>query len=70
MPATASQASTPAPERKPMRRATPTTTTSEITLATSEVSTCAHSTPDRAIGMDWNRSKIPPCMSPKSRNAV
>ena len=70
MPATASQASTPAPERKPMTRATPTTTTSEITLATSEVSTCAHSTPDRAIGMDWNRSKMPLCMSVKSRNAV
>ena len=70
MPATASQASTPAPERKPMATATPTTTTSEITLAASEVSTCAHSTPDRAIGMDWNRSKIPPCMSVKSRNAV
>ena len=70
MPATASQASTPAPERKPMATATPTTTTSEITLAASEVSTCAHSTDDRAIGMDWNRSKIPPCMSVKSRNAV
>jgi hypothetical protein len=55
MPATASHASTPAPERKPMRRATSTTTTSEIRLATSEVSTCAHSTDDRAIGMDWNR---------------
>ena len=53
-----------------MSRATPTTTTSEIRLATSEVSTCAHSTPDRAIGMDWNRSKIPLCMSVKSRNAV
>ena len=53
-----------------MPTATPTTTTSEITLAASEVSTCAHSTPDRAIGMDWNRSKIPPCMSVKSRNAV
>src|SRR5499427_2485276 len=44
MPATASHSSTPAPERKPMRRATSTTTTSEIRLATSEVSTCAHST--------------------------
>src|SRR6266496_2071975 len=52
MPATASHASTPAPERKPMRRATRTTTTSEIRLATSEVSTCAHSTDDRAIGID------------------
>src|SRR6266536_3996547 len=70
MPATASHASTPAPERKPMRRATRTTTTSEIRLATSEVSTCAHSTDDRAIGMDWNRSKMPLFISRKSRNAV
>ena len=70
MPATASHASTPAPERKPMRRATSTTTTTEIRLATSEVSTCAHSTDDRAIGMDWNRSKMPLFMSRKSRNAV
>ena len=70
MPATASHASTPAPERKPMRRATSTTATSEIRLATSEVSTCAHSTDDRAIGMDWNRSKMPPFISEKSRNAV
>ena len=53
-----------------MSRATSTTTTTEIRLATSEVSTCAHSTPDRAIGIDWNRSKIPPCMSVKSRTAV
>ena len=40
-----------------------TTTTSEIRLATSEVSTCAHSTDERAIGMDWNRSKMPLFMS-------
>ena len=53
-----------------MRRATSTTSTSEIRLATSEVSTCAHSTLERAIGMDWNRSKIPPCISVKSRTAV
>jgi hypothetical protein len=53
-----------------MRRATSTTTTSEIRLATSEVSTCAHSTDDRAIGMDWNRSKTPLFISRKSRNAV
>jgi hypothetical protein len=70
MPATASHASTPAPERKPMGRATSTTTKSEIRLATSEVSTCAHSTDDRAIGTDWNRSKMPLCMSRKSRNAA
>ena len=70
MPATASHASTPAPEWKPMSRATSTTTTTEIGLATSEVSTCAHSTDDRAIGIDWNRSKMPLCVSRKSRNAV
>ena len=70
MPATASHASTPAPERKPMRRATSTTATSEIRLAASEVSTCAHSTDDRAIGRDWNRSKMPLCISRKSRKAV
>src|SRR5215469_14340328 len=70
MPATASQAPTPAPERKPMMRATPTTITSEIRLAISEVSTCAHITPDRAMGRDWKRSNIPLCISVKSRNAV
>jgi hypothetical protein len=53
-----------------MIRATPTTTTSEIRLATTEVRTCAHSTAGRAIGIDWNRSKMPLCMSRKSRNAV
>src|SRR5437868_5479679 len=58
MPVTASQADTLAAERKPMRRATSTTTTTDTRLATSEVSTWAHSTDDRAIGMDWNRSKI------------
>ena len=52
IPATASHASAPAPERKPIRRATSTTTTTETRLATREVSTCAHSTDDRAIGMD------------------
>src|SRR5262249_5104138 len=52
MPPTASHVRTPAPERNPIRRATRTTTTSEIRLATSEVSTCAHSTDERAIGID------------------
>ena len=42
-----------------MRRAKSTTTTSDIRMANSEVSTCAHSTDDRAIGMEWNRSKSP-----------
>ena len=46
------------------------TIATETRLATSEVSTCAHSTLDRAIGMDWNRSKMPPCRSRNSRYAV
>ncbi len=53
-----------------MRRATRTTITSEIRLETTEVITCAHSTLERAIGIDWNRSKIPLCISVKSRYAV
>ena len=36
-------------------------------FATTEVSTCPHSTAERAIGMDWNRSKMPPETSVKSR---
>ena len=70
MPATAAQASTPAPERKPMTRAASTTTRTDIAMAAKEVSTCAHSADDRAIGMEWNRSKIPLCRSRKSRYAV
>ena len=70
MPATASHAAAPAPVRKPMATATSTTSTSEIRLAASEVSTCDHSALERAIGMDWNRSKIPLCISVKSRTAV
>lgn len=31
-------------------------TTTEMTLDTTEVSTCPHSTVERAIGMEWNRS--------------
>jgi hypothetical protein len=53
-----------------MATAMSTTTTSEIRLAASEVSTCAHSTDDREIGMDWNRWKMPPCISVKSLSAV
>jgi hypothetical protein len=53
-----------------MRTATSTTSTNEITVETTEVTTCAHSTLERAIGMDWNRSKIPFCRSVKSRRAV
>ena len=44
MPATASHASTPAPERNPKSRAATMTTTTDIAMAASEVITCAHST--------------------------
>ena len=47
-----------------------TTSTTEIRVETSEVSTCAQSTLERAIGSDWKRSKIPVCRSEKSRSAV
>ena len=63
MPSTSSQATTPAPERKPIATATRTTRTSEIRLAITEVITCPHRTAERAIGIDWNRSKIPLEMS-------
>ena len=70
MPATASHAPTEAPVRNPMISATPTTIATETRLATSEVSTCAQRTLERAIGIDWKRSTIPPCMSRNSRYAV
>src|SRR5215467_944186 len=70
MPATASHASTPADERKPMRSAARTMTTTEIALDTSEVRTCPHSTDERAIGIDWNLSKMPLCRSLNRRRAV
>ena len=70
MPMTASQASAPAPERNPIGSAMSTTITSEIRVETTVVSTCAHSTLERPIGSDWNRSKIPVCRSEKSRSAV
>ncbi len=60
MPATASQAPTDAPVRNPMISATPITMKTETRFATRDVSTCAHSTLDLAIGMDWKRSKMPP----------
>ena len=53
-----------------MSRATPITIAIETRFATREVSTCAQSTLERAIGMDWNRSKMPPCRSRNSRYAV
>ena len=45
-------------------------TATETRFAAREVSTCAHSTLDLAIGIDWKRSKMPPCMSRNSRYAV
>src|SRR6185437_10504 len=70
MPATASHANTPADERKPMRSATRTMTTTEIALDTSEVSTCPHNTDERAIGIELYRSKMPLCKSLNRRKAV
>lgn len=59
MPEIASHAGMPAPERKRMSAATPMTITREIRSAAIEGKTCAQSTPDRAMGMDSSRSKIP-----------
>jgi hypothetical protein len=70
MPANASHPDTLASVRNPMIKATPTTTTTEIRFATMEVSTCAHKTAAREIGMDVKRSKMPPCRSRNNRYAV
>ena len=70
IPATASHARRLAEVRKPMTRATSTMITSVSPLETSEVRTCAHSTDDREIGMEWNRSKMPLCRSVNNRRAV
>src|ERR1700730_18600403 len=67
MPATASHAGTPAEERKPITSATRTMTNTEIALDTSEVRTCTQSTDERAIGIEWNLSKIPLCRSMNRR---
>ncbi len=53
-----------------MTRPTSTMITTESPLATSEVRTCAHSTDDRASGMELNRSKMPLCRSVNNRTAV
>ena len=70
MPVTASHASTPAEERKPMSSPTKMMTTTEIMLATSEVRTCPHSTDERAIGIEWNLSRMPLCRSVNRQRAV
>src|SRR3981081_77929 len=70
IPATATQASTPAGERKPMRSATRTMTTTEIALDTSEVRTCPQSTDERAIGIEWHLSEMPLWRSLNRRKAV
>src|SRR5664279_2601968 len=67
MPATASHAGAPAEERKPMTSPTRTMTTTEIAFATSEVRTWPQSTDERAIGIEWNRSKMPLCRSMNRR---
>ena len=53
-----------------MISATPMMIAIEAMFATRDVSTCAQSTLDLAIGMDWKRSKMPPCRSRNSRYAV
>ena len=70
IPATANQVTIPAEERNPMINATPTTTSSETRLATSEVITWDHRADDRAIGIDWKRSKMPSFRSRNNRKAV
>ena len=60
----------PAPERNPIATATRTTNTSEIRFAINEVNTWPHKTAERAIGIDWNRAKIPLETSVNSRKAV
>ena len=70
IPATVSHAVGPAGERKPISRATPTTSATETRFATSEVSTCAQRALARAIGIAWNRSKIPAFTSVNSRSEV
>ncbi|MNJ04010.1 hypothetical protein D3C73_1645800 [compost metagenome] len=70
MPITPSHAATLAPVRNPIRNPTAKMIASVMMFATRDVITCAHSTLDRAIGMEWNRSKMPDCMSVKRRNAV
>src|ERR1700694_4114807 len=59
IPATASHDGRPADERKPMRSPTRMMITTEMALDTTEVSTCPHSTEERAIGMEWAPSKMP-----------
>ena len=70
MPITDSHAAGPAEGRKPSAKPTPKMIATVTPLATSDVRTCAHSTLDRAIGMEWNRSTMPPCRSVNSRKAV
>src|SRR5690349_5764865 len=52
MPVTSSHSQTLAPGRKPMRRATRIITTTDMELETSDVSTCAHNTDERATGIE------------------
>ncbi len=50
-----------------MRSATRTMTTTEMAFDTSEVRTCPQSTDERVIGIEWNLSKMPLCMSMNRR---
>ena len=60
----------PALDRNPISRATPTISANEMKFDTTDVTTCAHNAADRPIGMEWNRAKMPFCVSVKMRNAV
>lgn len=70
IPATASHFRREALERKPIKRATKNTTTSVNALEKSEVSTCAHNTDERLIGMVMNRDIGPLLISLNSRSEV
>src|SRR5262249_23772213 len=69
MPTTLSQDRMPADERKPISNATSMMTITESALETSEVRTCPHSMVEGAIGMERNRSMIPPSTSLNKRCA-
>ena len=70
MPATASQARTPAPVRKPDEQRDEHDERDRDQVGDQRGQHVRPSTLDRAIGIDWNRSKMPPCRSWKSRYPV
>ena len=70
MPAAASQSSGPALGRKPIRNATPNTSTVEARLRTTLAATWPARTDAPATSRDRNRSMIPPVMSVVTLTAV